>query len=71
MKGMQWVGGAVALMVFDVALIYGVRHWQERYVPAAELPADPPAPTEPVRTVGFPPAAPPLQSACMDGVTWV
>lgn len=70
MKGMQWVVGAVALVAFDAALIYGVRYWQAHYVPATELPSAPPARLASAGTAGYPNAPIPMQTACMDGVTW-
>ena len=69
MKGMQWVVGAVALVAFDVALIYGVRQWQARDVSALEVLGSA-ATAEFAPLAQDSPAVFPSQTACMDGVTW-
>lgn len=67
MKGMQWVVGAVALVVFDAALIWGVRYWQAHRVPGLEVAPPAVVPAVSATVVSTSPAALPLQTACVNG----
>lgn len=64
----HWLVGGAALVAFDALLIWGVREWRARSVPVP-LPA-PVASIETARAQSAGLAAPPMQTACMDGATW-